>query len=78
LGGVVFQERQPQDPQGEQPERISDRFGRVFLFLAYGRTFAASLQKPGYAVKVITGDCQVGGETAREVTTVLEEERESH
>jgi len=29
-------------------------------------------------VKVITGDCQVGGETAREVTTVLEEERESH
>jgi hypothetical protein len=71
LSGVVFDELQSQAAQGEQPARVSDRFGRIFRFLWYGSSFTARLEKPGYAPKVVVGDCQVGGDPVREVTLVL-------
>jgi len=70
LTGVAFDEDQPQVGQRE-PTRVSDRFGRIFRLLGYGRSFIARLEKPGYAPQAVAGDCKAGSDTVREVTVGL-------
>jgi|HubBroStandDraft_1064217.scaffolds.fasta_scaffold63609_2 hypothetical protein len=71
LSGVVFDERQRRAGSVEQPAPVSDRYGRIFRFLGYGGSFTARLEKPGYAPRVLTGDCPVGADPLRDVIVVL-------
>ena len=52
----------------------SDRFGRIFRFIDYGKTLNARLEKTGYISQRVTDECKPGDTPDREHVIVLKKE----
>lgn len=53
---------------------VSDMFGRIFRFLAYGTVLTGQVTKPGYTPATFTEQCKPGGAQDRERVLVLQKE----
>jgi hypothetical protein len=64
------------DPAGRLKTRehtsVSDRWGRIFLFLHYGDHFSVTLDKHGYSPQVVSAECKPGDAFSRDLTVTLE------
>jgi len=51
---------------------VSDRWGRIFLFLHYGDHFSVTLDKDGYSAQMVSAECKAGDAFSQDLTLTLE------
>jgi len=71
LAGVIFQ-GSSKDAHTLRPQTsISDRFGRIFRFVAYRQALNGRFEKADYSPKSIVEECKPGGQVERDRVIIL-------